>query len=180
MSLQSGLQALGALALASLAAAPAQAAPQQLIGKSVIISFTENRVQRDGMSPDFRPRSFSGEISVYISSAGRTFSRLQLTNQRARSGTADRVGNSSAGVTSFAGNTMTMISGGAGGARRTVVTFGAGFSTCEASMVRAKPAGESTIRTKSIINPGMPVEIRSVEVTGISCRVRDGNVFGGG
>jgi hypothetical protein len=180
MSLRSGFWALGALALASFAAAaPAQAAPQQLLGKSIVISFIENRVQRNGSALEFRPLRFSGEISVYISSAGRTFSRLHLTNPRSESGKADRVGNSSAGVTSFAGNTMTMLAGGAGGARRTVVTFGAGFTTCEASMVRAKPAGQSMIRTGSIIHPGLTVEIRSVEITGISCRIRDGNVFGG-
>jgi hypothetical protein len=182
MTLRSTLWILGALLLG---AAPAQAAPAQLIGKSVVIGFTENRVQRMADWPDFRSVSIGAEISVYISSAGRTFSRLQMSSRRGRrggtsTGKADRVGNSARAVTSFQGNTMTIMSGGAGGARRTVVTFGTGFTTCEASTVRAKPAGQGVIRAKSLIRGGIANEIRSIEITGISCRVVDGNVFAGG
>jgi hypothetical protein len=177
MPLLFGLLALCAL----LAAAPAQAAPAQLLGKSVVISFTENRVQRMSDWADFRPMTIRGDVSVYISSAGRPFARLRMIAPRGQTGTAERVGNQARGATSFKGNTMTSVGiGGGGDARRTVVTFSAGFTSCEATMVRAKPAGQSMIRAKSLIRPGISNEIRSIEITGISCRVVDGNVFAGG
>ena len=177
MPLRSSLWALGALLFA---AAPAQGAPAQLLGKTVSVRFTENRIQKNSDWPNFRPASFRGEVSVYISSEGRAFSRLRLTNQSAQSGKFDNVGDTASGVTSFEGNSMTILGSDGDGARRTVVTFGASFSTCQASMVRAKPAGQDVIRSRSMIRPGITVEIRSVAITGIGCRIRTGNAFADG
>src|SRR4051794_1084794 len=101
MPLRFSLWALGALLLT---VAPAQAAPAQLFGKSVVISFTENRVQRNSNWPDLRSIAIGGEISVYISAAGRTCSRLRLTTRRGQTGNRDRVGNQTGGTTSLQGN----------------------------------------------------------------------------
>lgn len=177
MTLRSILWAFAALLFT---AAPAQAAPAQLVGKSVVISFTENRVQRNSDWPDFRSIVIGGEVDVYISSAGRAFSRVRMTNRGGETGHRDRVGNEAGGAVSFAGNTMTIVRAQGGAARRAVVTFGTGFTSCQASMMFAKPSGQSVIRDKNMVRPGVTIEIRSVQVSGISCSVRDGNVFGGG
>jgi hypothetical protein len=166
--------------LASAGVSQAAAAPQQLYGKSLIITWTEERMQRHGGETQFRPVNIQGKFSVYISSAGRIFNRVSMTNRRQASGSADRVGNTSNRSTRFQGNIMTSIQyASGGGARRIVVTFASNFGSCTADVIRGKASNSSVITAKSIIYPGMVVEIQSVHTSEISCSVRNGNVFGG-
>src|SRR4051812_38735364 len=58
------------------------AAPTQLYGKSVILKWSENRVQRNVGEGDFRSVNASHELSIYVSSAGRIFNKLQNTTRR--------------------------------------------------------------------------------------------------
>lgn len=89
----------------------ALAAPSQLYGKSVIVSWSENRIQTTDR--DAQPTSITGQgqLSVYISDKGRPFSRVSMsvTNRRGftRSGNRDAVqGEGSARSFNFSGNTM--------------------------------------------------------------------------
>lgn len=157
----------------------ALAAPRELYGKSVVISWTEERMQRTTGETQFRAMNFSGQLSVYVSDAGRLFNRITLTNPRGKSGNADRVGNTEGRNITFQGDKMVaLINSGVGGAWRIVATFPAGFGGCSAEAVRGKESGAGVITAKSIISPGVTVEIQSVKTSGVGCSVRSGNVFG--
>jgi hypothetical protein len=98
-------------------------------------------------------------------------------------GSADYLGQSGAAqgggvrVLGFKGNSLEMTTTmRAGGARRMMVNFANGFGDCSASVNTAKQVGFEVIHTRSLAT-GNALEIRSVEVSGVSCEVRDGNVF---
>jgi hypothetical protein len=61
-------------------------------------------------------------------------------------------------------------------AHRITIEFNEGFTTCEAQIVSAKSAGANvSVMTRNLY--GEQIEVRSATVTGVSCSVRDGNVF---
>lgn len=163
-------------------AVSAQSAPESLRNKSVIVSWTENRSVRMGDNPNFRDMSTPFSMSVYISSAGRPFSRVAATPRRGNTGSAEHVGTSGRSYSGgarqvrFSGQTLEMTAVmQAGGARRISVDFGGGG--CSARVTTAMQVGSKSYRAKSLVS-GEPMEIRSVAVTGTSCSVREGNVFG--
>jgi hypothetical protein len=161
----------------------ALAAPSQLYGKSVIVSWQEDRVQTTDR--DAQPKSVtgSGQLSVYISDAGRPFSRVSMsvTNRRGmtRSGNRDAVqGEGSARSFSFHGNTMSAsMPRGNAGAMQILVSFESGFQGCSARVVTGKAGGAQSTRVTSVIT-GRQYEFYSVKTSGESCRVQNGNVFG--
>lgn len=160
--------------------AEAASAPAQLRGKSIIVSWSEERVQRDVGEANFRSATRGFEFRVYISAAGRVFSRLTAINRK-RSGSRDQVGGAggSTRVADFTGQSMNMImTGSERGARRVAVNFDAGFGSCRADVVRAKQVGAATMVARSLIR-GTQVEIRSVTTSAATCAVQAGNVFGG-
>jgi hypothetical protein len=55
------------LAILSATSGASGAAPPQLLGKSVIVTWGENRMQRDEGQPNFRAVSARHQMSVYIS-----------------------------------------------------------------------------------------------------------------
>jgi hypothetical protein len=173
------MPAIIALAMGS---SDALAAPSQLYGKSVIVSWTEDRVQTTDR--DAQPTSVtgSGQLSVYISEAGRPFSRVSMSvsNRRGtRSGNRDAVqGEGSARSFNFHGNTMSAsMPRGNAGAMQILVTFDAGFQGCSAHVVTGKSGGAQSTRVTSMIT-GRQYEFYSVKTSGESCSVQSGNVFG--
>jgi hypothetical protein len=157
------------------------APPQALYGKSIVVSWTEQRMQRRQGEGEFRPATRQGEFSVYVSNAGRIFNRASMTNpRRGRSGATERVGDTKNRNVSFEGRTMVVIQHGAsGGARRIVASFDDGFAGCTAEVIRGKEEGAGAIVARSTITPGRTVEIASVKTTGVSPAVTNGNEFGG-
>jgi hypothetical protein len=168
----------------SLMSSGALAAPSQLYGKSVIVSWQEDRQQTTGQDAQIRSISASGEFSVYISDAGRPFSRFTMTVSSARgrrtgTRTNDAVqGEGSARSFNFHGSAMSAsMPRGSAGATQVLVTFDGGFQSCSARVVTGKASGAQSTRSTSIIT-GAEVEIFSVKTSGESCRVQNGNVFG--
>lgn len=158
----------------------ATAAPAQLRGKSIIVKWTESRVQRTVGEASWRSVSIGHELRVYVSSAGRVFSR-QINSGRGGSGTNDQISGAQGATRTpqFSGQSMVIIgTGGSQGARRTAVSFGGGFDSCTAEVVRAKEVGAATMQATSSIN-GRRIEIQSLTVGSVSCGVQAGNVFGG-
>ena len=156
------------------------AAPAELRGKSVIIKWTESRVQRTVGETAWRSVSIGHELRVYVSTAGRVFSR-QINSGRGGSGVNDQISGShgSTRIPQFKGQWMVIFGTGmTHGARRTSVTFGGGFSSCSAEVVRGKQAGAAVMTATSSIN-NKRLEIQSLTVSGVSCSVQAGNVFGG-
>ena len=170
---------LGIATLATLTPAAAGAAPSQLYGKSIIVSWTEVREQRLLGESNFRQQAFAGALTVYVSSKGTLFNRRTNTNPAGASGHVDQVGNDGRTTIGFQGRTLVAVRATNGGARRIVVTFDGAFTSCTANVIRGKQTGAATIRTQSIIHSGLEVEIRSVQTSGETCTIKDGNVFAG-
>ncbi len=79
----------------------------------------------------------------------------------------------------FTGRTFILIGTSKGGVgRRFTVGFNDTFSTCTAQVVFAKEAGADVVMGRNLYT-GKSMEIRSSTVSGVSCSVRDGNVFAG-
>src|SRR5882757_330161 len=72
-------------------------APAALKGKSVVVAWTETRQQRHVGEPNFRSVDASHNLSIYISTAGRVFSR-QTNSTRAGSGATEQVSGESGGA----------------------------------------------------------------------------------
>jgi hypothetical protein len=166
-----------------LASSGALAAPSQLYGKSVIVSWQENRMQTTAMDSQPRAISAAAELSVYFSDAGRPFSRVSMavTNMRGRtrSGNRDAVqGEGSARSFGFHGNTMSAsMPRGNAGALQILVTFDGNFQGCSAHVVSGKAGGAGYTRVRSMVTGG-EVDMYSIKTSGESCRVQNGNVFG--
>jgi hypothetical protein len=178
-----GCLAVSAIAVLPIATSGALAAPSQLYGKSVIVSWHEDRMQSTAMSSQPTAISAQAEFSVYVSDVGRPFSRVSMsvTNQRGRtrSGNRDTVqGDGSARSVGFHGNAMnaTMPRGNAG-AMQILVTFDGSFQSCSAHVVSGKAGSAGYSRVKSMVT-GAEIDMYSIKTSGESCRVQSGNVFG--
>ena len=159
-----------------------QAAPQPLYGKSIVITWVEERQQKLEGEERLRFVGAAAEFDVYVSDAGRPFSRLRFSvankHGRLRTGSRDVVGGEgSARNVSFSGTSMTASAPrGAGGALLIRVTFDNGFQGCSARVISGKEAGVVATRVKSFIN-GNRLEMYSVKTSGESCRIQSGNIF---
>jgi hypothetical protein len=169
-------------------AAEAAGAPKALLGKSIVVSWNESRVQKAEAESEGQTVSLSSQLNIYVSSAGRIFTRLVRT----RSGYRGRGGRSGmyerepggaratgvrAGGTSFSGQTMAMYTVFESGARQILINFDSSFSSCEAKISHGKEGG-GAMRQTSLIS-GRKLEVASITVSGVSCSVKEGNVFGG-
>jgi hypothetical protein len=151
-------------------------APAQLLGKSVVIDWSDTRSQRDGDNPEYHTVNGSHTLSIYISTTGRTFIR-QVNRTRAGSGRRDQApGQNGSRTAVFEGQTMTVFGQTRGGAQRTVVHFEGGFTGCSATTGLGFQSGQTSVSVSPIT--GRRVEMRSLAVTSVSCSVRSGNVFG--
>jgi hypothetical protein len=155
----------------------AAGAPEALKGKSVILSWSETRQQRHVGEPSFYPYNASVSLNVYVSTAGRVFSR-RTTSTRAGSGTIERApGGTGQGKALFSGQTMTLIGVTIGGAYRTSVDFDASFTSCSARVVLAFQSGRTSITLSPITKRYL--EIKSTTINGMSCSIRAGNELAG-
>jgi hypothetical protein len=152
--------------------------PAQLFGKSVVIDWSDTRSQRDGDNPEYHTVNGSHTLSIYISTAGRSFIS-QVNRTRAGSGRRDQAPEQNGSRTAvFEGQTMTVFARTRGGVYRTVVHFEGGFTGCSATTGLGFQSGQTSVSISPIT--GRRVEMRSLEVTSVSCSVRSGNVFGAG
>ena len=166
----------------AMTASGALAAPTQLYGKSVVVSWTENRMQTTDVSSVPTPMTASGQLSIYVSDKGRTFSRISMVvsgRRRTNSGQLDRApGEASARSISFHANSMRAAAPvGNAGARLVSVTFDSGFQGCSAHVVTGKTPGASGTTVHSFVT-GRQYTFFSVQTSGESCSVQSGNVFG--
>ena len=171
-----------ALLVLAVTTSGAFAAPAKLYGKSVIVGWTENRMQTTDVSPVPQPRSASGQLSVYISDKGRAFSRVSIavnTPRGTRSGNRDAVqGEASARSVSFHGNAMTVTAPrGDAGALMIAVTFDSSYQGCSARVITGKSGGAGFTHIHSMVT-GRTYDFYSVKTSGESCSIQGGNVFG--
>ena len=171
-----------ALLVLTVTTSHVSAAPAQLYGKSVIVSWTENRIQTTDLSSIPQSRTVSAQLSVYVSDKGRAFSRMAMSvnsPRGTRSGNRDAVqGEGAARSISFGGNSMTMIGHrGDTGALRVAVTFDSGFSGCSAHVIAGKATGATAMKITSMAT-GHVHDVFSIQTSNESCSVQSGNVFG--
>ena len=158
--------------------------PQQLLGKSVVVTWSENRIQRVVGESKFREVNATHNMSIYIGSSGRIFSRLTNTTGLG-SGRIDHIQEQSAGdpnvrkrVTTFNGQSMTLDQPlRKGGHRHLLIDFGDKFDKCSAKLSFVTEAGSLISLARSPITNKM-VEIKSIAMSGENCSVSTGNVFG--
>lgn len=156
------------------------AVPQSFYGKTLKVTWNEERSQRTQGEGEFRSKSVPLSFTVYVSSKGQLFRRLTSSSGRA-TGSKDRVGSSGtdsegAGSVSFAGSTLIYTANNGGLGRRIRVTFDGG-SSCSAEVVTGK--GGSGIQTVRSNATGKMQEFQSVSAGAASCSVQDGNAFAG-
>jgi len=160
--------------------AAAASAPEPLRGKSIVVTWSEARVQRHVGEANFRQVNASHNLSVYVSAVGRVFNRLTNTT-RAGTGATEQVAGSEGAkrVPSFSGRSMDLYAPfRSGGMRHVVVEFDAAFGSCSAKVTYAKPPGTTISIADSPITK-KPVEFQSLTPGAASCSISSGNVFGG-
>jgi hypothetical protein len=174
---------LAAVLILGTTTSGALAAPAQLYGKSVIVGWTENRLQTTGRDASPTGITASGQLSIYVSDKGRPFSRLNISVSNRRNQTRSRQidavqGDGSVRAISFRGNSMTAsMPRGDAGAMMISVAFDSGFGGCSAHVVAGKANGAHATRSTSMFT-GTQVEIYSIKTSGESCSIQSGNVFG--
>ena len=161
------------------------AAPKQLYGKSIVITWAEERVQKLPSSTNLDYTPVHGELSIYISDIGRVFHRLTMTvmgRGSVRSGSSDQGGGTAsdrrARDITIQGRSLVATIQQIGGARRIVANFNDGFTGCSARVIHGKEAGASKIVIRDLINPGRAIEIYSSRATNEACSIKATNVFG--
>jgi hypothetical protein len=159
----------------------ARAAPSaDLVGKSVLVSWTENRQQRINNAPEMRAVTVGFQLQIYVSGVGRPFSRLTAGNRSGSHGN-EQVGaqgqSLGGGVRSIVanGNSITLQATYGNYARNLRIDVAPGGAGCSAQMSVGKEAGSAP---KAFQSGGRTIEIHSVSVSGVSCSIRQGNVFG--
>jgi len=157
---------------------PAAAAPEQIRGKSVVVSWTEQRRERNLANGQEQTLSVPFVFTTYVSTADRIFNRLSV----GRGGSSDQVKGSrdpakfAPRAVVFSGNRMTatntFISG---GARQIAATFDGSFSSCSATVIIGKGGG-SSMKQRTIA--GAVVEVLSVNPGTANCAISQGNALG--
>ena len=162
--------------------AVAQAAPgADLVGKSVLVSWTENRQQRTAGS-EVRPVTRNFQLQVYVSGAGRPFTRLTNTGRGGThsneqvGGGGESLGGGARTVT-VNGNSIVLQANWGNYARSLRIEVAPGGSGCSAQMSVGKEPGSAPKAYRN--TTGQTIEVHSLSVNGVSCSVRQGNVFGG-
>jgi hypothetical protein len=160
----------------------ALAAPDaDVLGKSVVVRWTENRQQRINNSPELRAVTVGFELQIYVGATGRAFTRLTASS-RGGSHSNEQVGaqGQSLGEGSRSvradGNSITLQANYGNIARNLRIEVAAGGAGCNAQMSVGKEAGSAP---KAFRSGGRTIEIHSTSVSGVSCSIRQGNVFGG-
>jgi hypothetical protein len=157
-------------------AAPTLAAPAQLLNKSVTLNWTTSIMQRhpDGQE---KARQIAFNRTIYISSTGRLFERLQMRSSAGMSGKfenapgAAQVAGQARGLR-FVGDQLVGNVAYASGALQYVVNFSGG-SSCTVNVVLGRSGGK--MRAKGL--DGRMYDVLSTSVSGQSCSVRDGNAL---
>ena len=173
---------LVAAALASavpISTAAAAAIPEGIRGRSLAVAWTDQRTIRDPAGQE-KQRTQNSALTLYVSAAGRVFSRFDRTTGRRDSTSQSQVSDVPDNLLSWKweGGALVADQHFDRGARRVIVSIDAGGSTCSVRVLHGKEAGSSAI-VYTGYNDRVKYEIVSIAVTETSCTIKPGNVFGG-
>jgi hypothetical protein len=156
---------VAAVLLAGSVPAAAQA-PAALRGKSITVSWTESRSQRERGETSFKPVSLPYDFTVYVSSEGRAFKRLTSQSaSRRHVGTKEGVGSGGSNpegmaATAIRGNSITHSTTSGGLGRRTQITMDSSYSSCTAQVLSGARPGAKVTSVRSVATGNM-VEFES-------------------
>lgn len=173
--------ALGiAVALANpIPTAAAAAIPERLRGHSLTVTWTDHRTIRD---PSGREKDVtqSSALTLYVSAAGRIFSRFDRASGPRETKSMLQVSGAPSDFLhwNWEGGSLTADQHFNRGARRVIISFGGDWSSCTLRVLHGKEVGTSSI-FYSGMNDGVVHEIISIAVTATSCTIQQGNIFGG-
>jgi hypothetical protein len=170
--------------------------PGPLLGKSVNVTWTANRLQRFESGGNVVSRALSVSLQIYISTAGRAFSKEAVSfsgiggvvpgGRRLQSGAVQRDrapddGEAPRGVNvvHVDGRALVVDRQMVEGARRVSITFDPGYGSCNARVILARENGAGALRGRGHIG-GRTFEVLSIEFSTPNCSVQPGNVFGEG
>jgi hypothetical protein len=154
------------------------AAPRQLYNKTIQANWS---VAVSQTSPDGRKKNVAVAVyhTIYISSSGRMFERGARATKKGKRqtdnapGSTSNAGGEATGLR-FEGNRLVGSTAFAQGARRFVVTFDPGFSSCSVAVTFGREGGG--IKRRGV--DGVMYTIDSMTASGESCSIREGNPFG--
>jgi hypothetical protein len=150
----------------------AGAVPPQAMNKTITISFTATGQVR---TPEGQVRNYNAQVwrIIYVSSAGRLFTRFRASSGRYSQGGDAIAGEGGRGSLSFQGDRLVGVMPFAAGARQITVTFDQSFSSCTLDVIEGHSGG--VIRRRGL--SGMMVEITQATTSTPSCSIRPGNAF---
>jgi hypothetical protein len=157
--------------------------PPPLLNKTVVLTFSYQRVQRCD-SGDMKHGGSFATLQVYVSGAGRLFARLSQKGGRNGntvdtdpSGRSQRAGYGSGDlVPKFDGNHLFVDTKYVAGARRVQADFNSDYSSCSAQVHFGKENGRDIYHQGA---DGRMCTIISTDVSGEACEIQNGNAFAG-
>jgi hypothetical protein len=157
------------------------AAPAELYNKTVVLTWTEVRTQRQEKSGEVKTSTTASQVSIYVSSTGRIFSRFARNSGRRGNQTENSPGAESregygAGQhqIGFDGGQLNIDTKMRSGARRIAVSFGSGYRGCRFAITHGKEDGKELYHRAM---DGKMYFIISTDVSATACAIKDGNVF---
>ena len=160
--------------------ARADTTPPQLLNKSIVFSWTVQNTLRESRTGTVTSAQGHAKITIYVSRQGRIFERIERSGDKGSKNldidpTTKR--NSDLGEDTdrhFEGNDLIVIRSLPSGASRTVISFDPSFSTCTVKFHMGRANG-ARIARKGL--DGRTYEILSGTTVGLTCSVREGNLF---
>ena len=162
-------------------AAASQSAPTALHNKTVVLTWIENRTQKSEFG-EVKRSTTASDFRVYISSAGRLFSRFTRENTgNKRSNKSEMSPDGSTGLSGvgqgqrtarFEGRQFVSENKMRSGARRIQAEFDEGFAKCELRVLYGK---EGNALPYHRAMDGRMYHILSTEVLTPKCSIHDGN-----
>jgi hypothetical protein len=172
------------LALSSSVVFAADSAPSALFGKTVVLSWTENRTQRSDAGA-IKNSTTASDFRVYISNAGRLFSRFTRKNTRSGRSNSSAMtpdGNAQFGgvgqgsrTAHFEGRQFISENQMKSGARRIQADFDSSYRSCALRVIYGKEDG-APLHHRAM--DGRMYYIVSTDVISPKCAIEDGNQVG--
>lgn len=165
--------------LAASIPASAQAAPQQLLNKTLTVNMTVTIPGKgsDGSTANM-PRSI--QRLIYISSAGRVFSRATRTvgrNQKQTERGPEQTAGDATGSLKFVGNRLVGLLQFKSGATMMNVDFDPSFQSCTVNVVVGRDSGKPIVWKG--LNGVTYTSTGAPQVGGLSCSIQSGNALAG-
>ena len=160
------------MAMTQLANTANASAPPQLYNKTITINWGESGTYKRISDGGSASPIGQFQVVVYVSSAGRPF--VRASNKAGRfGGTRERSPEKISNNVQFGGNTLTMISGSLGIARRVLTTFDGSFASCTTNVTIGKISANATLTGFD----GAVYQVISMQPGAASCSIKDGNAL---